>query len=218
MIKNFAEMMKVDVTPYCDERDARDEKGKPFKVKYLNWAMCKKLLHENGAERVVFSPLVNEKGSSLFCTERIFGDGEKTNQCYEVGVHVVIDELEFDFRGPLMNGTNPVKDNSISQQRIWNCQARLFVKGVAMYTGLGFGLWLDEEKAEPKDTGDDLSYHDICKIKERIERLVTTKLKGGLSLEEIAEKTGIGHEADDVRELIRACVKLYNFEGVLKSL
>ena len=43
-----------------------------------------------------------------------------------------------------MNGGNPVRDNSMSQQRLWNCQTRLFVKGVAIMTGLGFDLWLIE--------------------------------------------------------------------------
>ena len=219
MLKSYSELVKIDVTPFCDLREAKDEHNKTIKVPYLNWAVCKKLLHENGAEKVVFQPLVNENGSSLFHTERIFGTDDKTNQCYEVGVHVIIDDLEFDFRGPLMNGSNPVRDNSISQQRIWNCQARLFVKGVAMYTGLGFNLWIDEEKQDPSDkVTDDLESHDIRKVKERLEQLVTVKMKGGLSLEDIAKGTEIGNDADDVRELIRSCTKLYNFEGMLRQL
>jgi len=218
MIKPYDELVKLDVKPFCDMRDAKDDKGKVIKVPYLNWAECVRLLHENGAEVVYFEPIVNEKGSSLFHTDRVFGEGDKTNQCYEVGVHITIDDLKFDMRGPLMNGSNPVRDNSISQQRIWNCQTRLFVKGVAMRTGLGFPLWLDEEKAEPKEgLADDLSFHDVRKIKERIERLVTVKLDGGLSLDEIAQKTNMG-TGDDVRELLRQCIKLYNFEGMLKSL
>lgn len=216
--KTFNEMMKIDVLPYCDYREAKDDKNKVIKVPYLNWAVCKKLLHEQGAEVVMFTPLVNEKGSSLFHTKRIFGEGDRTNQCYEVGVRIKIDDMEFDYRGPLMNGSNPVRDNSISQQRVWNSQARLFVKGVAMMTGLGFSLWIDEEKAEPKEgVADDLYFHDILRIKERIERLVSSKMDGGLSLEEIGKKTEIG-EPDDVRELLRQCTKLYNFEGMLKTL
>ena len=219
MLKSFKELFEIDVKPYCDMRKAKDDNGKEIKVPYLNWAVCKKLLHDNGAERVVFTPLVNSDGSSLFHTERVYGDGDKTNQCYEVGVHVIIDDLEFDYRGPLMNGSNPVRDNSITQQRIWNCQARLFVKGVAMYTGLGFNLWIDEEKRDPSDKAvDDLESHDIRKIKERLEQLVTVKMKGGLSLEDIAKGTEIGNDADDVRELIRCCTKLYNFEGMLRQL
>lgn len=218
MLKSFNEMMQIDVRPFCDEREAKDDHGRTIKVPYLNWAVCKKLLHDNGAEKVFFTPLLNANGSSLFHADRIFGDGDKTNQCYEVGVHIVIDDMEFDMRGPLMNGTNPVRDNSISQQRIWNCQARLFVKGVAMMTGLGFGLWIDEEKAEPKNTSDDLEYHDVSKIKERIERQITEKLKNDYTLGDIAKATGIGEEEDDVREILRMCVKVYNFEGKLRAM
>ena len=45
-----------------------------------------------------------------------------------------------------MNGANPVKDNSMSQQRVWNSMCRSFVKCVAIHTGLGFDLWLKEEQ------------------------------------------------------------------------
>ena len=38
-----------------------------------------------------------------------------------------------------------VKDNSMSQQRVWNSMCRAFVKCVAIHTGLGFDLWLKEE-------------------------------------------------------------------------
>lgn len=210
MLKSFNEMLAIDVSDRTDKRDKFD---------YLNWAVCKKLLHENGAEKVVFTPIRNENGSSLFKTDRIYGDGDNTNQCYEVGVHVIIDDLEFDFFGPLMNGTNPVRDNSISQQRIWNCQTRLFVKGVAMYTGLGFGLWLKEEQENEKQLkSDDLEMHDVRKIKTRIEQTITAALDRGLSMEEIAKATEVGNEREDVVAVIRSCTKLYNFEGMLNQL
>lgn len=219
MLKNFKELSEIDVSQHCDKRKAKGDNGKDIDVLYLNWAVCKKLLHENGAERVVFTPIRNAQGSSLFHTDRVFGEGDKTNQCYEVGVHVVIDDLEFDFWGPLMNGSNPVRDNSISQQRVWNCQTRLFVKGVAMYTGLGFGLWLKEEQADEKTRKyDDLESHDVMKIRERIERAITNALDKGFTLEQIAKKTEIGNEADDVKSVMRYCTKLYNFEGMLREL
>ena len=46
---------------------------------------------------------------------------------------------------PVMNASNPVKDNSMSQQRVWNSMCRSFVKCVAINTGLGFDLWIKEE-------------------------------------------------------------------------
>lgn len=206
MLKSYNEMRAIDVSKYTEERDG---------MKYLNWAKCVDLLHQNGAEKVYFQPLVNEKGSSLFMTDKEFVDKNKVvNQCYEVGVHIVIDDLEFDMRGPLMNASNPVKDNSMSQQRIWNCQTRLFVKGVAMRTGLGFDLWLKEESGINDSKYDDPYQHNLAAIKERIEQSVTRLMDSGWTLKEIAQKCNIGTD-DDVRELLRQFAKIDRFERAL---
>ena len=45
MLKSYEELVKVDVTPYCSDRDG---------FKYLNWARCVDLLRKNGAEKVYF--------------------------------------------------------------------------------------------------------------------------------------------------------------------
>ncbi|MBO5208039.1 MAG: DUF1071 domain-containing protein [Lachnospiraceae bacterium] len=138
MLKSYEEMRKIDVTPYCEERDG---------MAYLNWAKCIDLLHENGAEKVYWVPIPDEKtGNSLRMTEAVFEDKNKvTNRCYETRIKVVIDDQEYEFQSPVMNGSNPVKDNSMSQQRVWNSMCRSFVKCVAIHTGLGFNLWLKEE-------------------------------------------------------------------------
>lgn len=76
----------------------------------------------------------------------IFTDSKQnTNRCYETRIKVVIDDSEYIMQSPVMNGSNPVKDNSMSQQRVWNSMCRSFVKCVAINTGLGFDLWLKEE-------------------------------------------------------------------------
>ena len=181
LTKNFDEMRKIDISKYIKQRDGFD---------YLNWADCVLLLHENGAEKVFFTPLTNENGSSLFMADKVFKDkNDNTNSCYEVAVKIVIDDLEFVMRSPLMNGSNPVKDNSLSQQRVWNAQTRAFVKGVAIMTGLGFDLWSNAEEDKPSDE-DDLSKHRIMKIKERIFELITSKLKNGFDMEDIAQACG----------------------------
>lgn len=138
MLKPYEELKKIDVTPYCEERDG---------FTYLNWAKCIDLLHENGAEKVYFTPIPDEKtGSSLRMTEQQFTDSKgNTNRCYETRILVVIDDNEYVMQSPVMNGSNPVKDNSMSQQRVWNSMCRSFVKCVAIHTGLGFNLWLKEE-------------------------------------------------------------------------
>ena len=137
-LKAWREMRNIDVTPYCEERDG---------MTYLNWAKCIDLLHENGAEKVFWTPIPDEKtGSSLRMVEKVFSDSKNnTNQCYETRIRVVIDDNEYEMQSPVMNGSNPVKDNSMSQQRVWNSMCRSFVKCVAIQTGLGFNLWLKEE-------------------------------------------------------------------------
>lgn len=138
MLKSYDELRKIDVTPYCEEREG---------MTYLNWAKCIDLLHENGAEIVYWIPIPDEKtGNSLRMVEKTFTDSKgNTNQCYETRIKVVIDDKEYEMQSPVMNGSNPVKDNSMSQQRVWNSMCRSFVKCVAIHTGLGFNLWLKEE-------------------------------------------------------------------------
>lgn len=145
MLKPYNELRKVDVRPFCEERDG---------LTYLNWAKCIDLLHEHGAEKVYFEPIPDAvTGSSLRMVNRVFEDKNKvTNQCYETRIKVVIDDNEYIMQSPVMNGSNPVKDNSMSQQRVWNSMCRSFVKCVAINTGLGFDLWLKEEM-KPFSTG-----------------------------------------------------------------
>lgn len=187
MLKSYEELKNIDLSKYIDQRDGMD---------YVNWAKIVDLLHENGAEKVYFEPVVNENGSSLFMTNKTFEDSKgNTNQVYETAVKITIDDLEFVQRGPVMNGSNPVKDNSMSQQRLWNCQTRLFVKGVAIRTGLGFNLWIqDEENYEKNNWEDDLSKHSLFKIQERLQQLVTAKMKQGISVSKIVQNLGITEE------------------------
>ena len=195
-IKSFADMRKIDVLPFCEYREAKDDKGKKIQVPYLNWAKCKELLHQNGAEVVYFEPCVNANGSSLIMSDQVFTDkNDVTNRCYEVRVKIVIDDLEFEAQYPLMNGSNPVKDNSMTQQRLWNAQTRAFVKGVAMRTGLGFGLWVSGgDEADEKTTTDDLSSHNIYAIRERMQITYTNLIKRGFSTGEIAQKMGTSEQ------------------------
>mgnify|MGYP000051008677 CR=1 FL=1 len=151
------------------------------------------LLHENGAEKVFFVPVRNPStGSSLISSGMTFKDSkDNTNSVYETAIHITIDDLEFDFQGPVMNGANPVKDNSMSQQRLWNSQCRLFVKGVAIYTGLGFDLWLDNEDKEQTVQKYQDVYHDIRQVKDRVlQKLTTIQKEGNLSLAQVAERLG----------------------------
>lgn len=216
MIKSFAEMRKIDVTPYCEMREAKDDNGKKIEVPYLNWARCKDLLHQNGAEKVIFEPVVGPNGSSLIMADAEFADKNGiTNRCYEVRVKVTIDELVFESQFPLMNGSNPVKDNSLTQQRLWNAQTRAFVKGVAINTGLGFDLWLND--ATGVDQEEDLKKHNIFAIKERFQQEYTKVLRDKhLSTKEIAEKCEMSE--DEVKVLFTFFDQLDRFEKKLTAL
>lgn len=144
MLKSYDELRKVDVAPYCEERDG---------FLYLNWARCIALLHEYGAEKAYWEVIENEKtGNSLRPTDEVFADKSGvSNRCYETKIKVVIDDSVYYMQTPVLNGKNPVKDNSMNQLRTWNSMCRAFVKCVAINTGLGFDLWLKEEQ-RPFDT------------------------------------------------------------------
>lgn len=189
MLKKWDELRKVDVSPYCDERDGKDDRGRTIKLQYLNWAKAVDLLHEYGAEKVDWGVCAGDDGSSLIKTDLTFTDSKgNMNRVYETRVWVKIDDDLWEMQGPVMNGSNPVKDNSMSQQRLWNAQTRLFVKAVAIHTGLGFELWSKTEEQEEKIQQGEEVYHDIRKVKERVFETVTALQKMGFSLADIAEK------------------------------
>jgi hypothetical protein len=193
--KGFNEMMKVDVSPYVSKRDGVD---------YLNWAMCKKLLHDNGAEVVMFYPIPGADGSTLRMSKEAFADKNGiANRVYEVLVHIIVDNIEWDIAYPVMNGNNPVKDNSMNQLRVHNAIRRAFVKGVAERIGLGFSVWLDGDDL-PVDDVEDLSKHSLMKCKQRLTELITYKINSGIPLNVIADRLGLDEET------LRSKLTLYN--------
>lgn len=199
--KSFEEMMKIDVTPYVKKRDGAD---------YLGWAICKKLLHDNGAEVVMFYPVPASDGSTLRMSMASFVDKNGVaNRAYEVLVHIKVDNIEWDIAYPVMNGNNPVKDNSMSQLRVHNAVRRAFVKGVAERLGLGFSLWLDEDDL-PEEETEDLSKHSIIKIRQRVQELVTEKINQGIPFSVIADRLGMDEES--VRAKFTVYKELADFE------
>ena len=215
MLKSFNEMRKIDVLPYCEMREAKDDNGKKIEVPYLNWARCKDLLHQHGAEKVIFEPVVGANGSSLIMADAEFVDKNGiANRCYEVRVRVTIDELVFESQFPLMNGSNPVKNNSLTQQRLWNAQTRAFVKGVALNTGLGFDLWLNDSTGTEQE--DDLSKHSLDAIKLRFQQTYTQKLQKHMSVKDIAD--GLNMTEDEVKVIFTYFDQLKRFETALQKL
>lgn len=205
MLKNFNELRKVDVTPYVKQRDGAD---------YLPWATVVDLLHEHGAEKVFFSPVYNENGSSLFMSTRSFADKSGIlNCCYEVRIEVTVDDDTFIYSYPLLNGINPVKDNSLNQNVVFKAMARAFVKAIALRYGLGFSLWSKEE-IDMEDE-EDLSKHKLFFIKERFQQEFTA-LHRKMTTKEIAEKCEMSE--DEIKVIFTYFDQLERFEKKLLAL
>ena len=206
MLKSWNEMRKLDISKYVKKRDGAD---------YLPWASCLKLLHENGAESVQIVPEVNENGSSLFMSEQAFTDKNGgTNRCYEVRLTVIIDGTPYKISYPVLNGIAAVRDDLMNQNAVHKSQMRAFVKCVAINTGLGFDLWLDDSDIE--QDGDDLTRHSIWAIKERMQIAYTRAIKKGMSTKDIAEKLEMTE--DEVKVYFTYFAQLNRFEEKLNAL
>ena len=206
MLKSWNEMRALDISKYVKQRDKAD---------YLPWASCLKLLYENGAERVKFDTLSNENGSSLFMSDQTFTDKNGgTNRCYEVRVVVEIDGSQYMLAYPVMNGINAVRDNLMNQNAVHKAQMRAFVKCVAINTGLGFDLWLDDSDIETDS--EDLSKHSLFAIKERMQQAYTKAMIKGLSTKDIASKLEMTE--DEVRVIYTYFDQLSRFEQKLNAL
>ena len=214
MLKPYNELVQVDVLPRCDYREAKDERGQKVKVPYLNWAVCKSMLHENGAETVYYTPLKTPEGSYLFGSREVANKDGRKNGCWIVSVEVHIDDLTFTMDMPLLNGSLVVYEDTLNQARISNAHARAFVKGVAIHTGLGFKLWMNEKDTDPAP--DDLSGHSILAIKQRLELLLTEKQKQGWSMGEIQRQTGLSEKG--IEKTMKMMDEIYLFEERLKKL
>ena len=200
-LPSFKELMEFDVEPFCKKRDG---------ISYLPWAKCKELLHSFGAEEVYFVPVLNDDGHSLRMSEKVFADKNgNENRCYETLIEVHIDDKVYPMTSPVMNGSSPVKDNSMSQQRVWNSMCRSFVKAVAIYTGLGFKLWAGTEGQELDDE-DSVKGHDISKVQEKVLEKITVLNKRGMTVGDIASALSMTEE--EFRGRFALYSVLYSFE------
>ena len=205
MLKSWNEMRSLDIRKYVKQRDKAD---------YLPWASCLMLLHENGADEVQFFAETNKDGSSLFMADKMFGKEGKANQCYEVRVRVSIDGKEYALSYPVLNGIHPVNDGAMNQNAVHKAQMRAFVKCVAINTGLGFDLWMDD--ADIENDVEDLSKHSLWAIKERMQQAYTRAVKNGMSTGDIAK--AVNKTEDEVRLLFTYFDALNRFEQELNAL
>ena len=206
MLKSYAELRKLDVTPYVKQRDGAD---------YLPWATVVDLLHDNGAERVFWTPIYNKDGSSLFMSEQTFTDKNgNANRCYEVRIEITVDDDVFSYGYPLLNGINPVKDNSLNQNVVYKAMTRAFVKAVALRYGLGFSLWSADELEQSQE--EDLYKHSLDAIKLRMQQTYTQKLQKHMSVKDIAD--GLNMTEDEVKVVFTFFDQLKRFEAALQKL
>lgn len=209
MLKPYEELRKLDVSGFCDKRKAKDDNGRAIDVLYLNWAKCVDLLHENGASLVYYRPLKDENGSFVFSSLDVQNKDGRLCGCYFVSVEIHIDDLVFVMDYPLMNGTTVVYADTLNQLRISNAHARAFVKGVAIRTGLGFGLWVGGDETTIQD---DLGGHSLKAIKRRVEEILTAKMQ---YMDESDVLAALGINKKQLQATLQMYEKLESFEKTL---
>lgn len=205
-LKPFEELRKVDISKHIQKRDGLD---------YLPWADCVALLHEHGAKDVYWLPIPAADGSSLHRSEKQFtGKSGLSNCVYETQIEIHIDDMVWVMTHPVMNGSNPVQDNSMTQLRVWTSMCRSFVKGVAIRTGLGFDLWMKTESAE--DDSESVTNHSIRKVQERVLEMITALNKKGMTVPDIAKELDMTEEV--LRSYFAQYSALFEFEKNVAAL
>ena len=181
-IKNFAELMELDLKEHISKKPILKKEGGEWKkigeLDYLSWPDCLWLLHQNGANKVVYGNVRSGADHPLFLI-----DGRAP--FVRVYVEVDGDRRELDY--PVIDGSRDISMDKLVQSDIHNATQRGFVKCVAINWGLGLSLWQKEEKEDGnrRKPSDDLEFHNIMAIKERVNRFITSKLQGGMSMEDV---------------------------------
>lgn len=184
MIKSFRELSQMDISKYVSKKPtfkrnkATGAYEKTGELDYLNWADCLALLHEAGAERVTFGNVRSKEDHPVF----LLSGGIPFVRVY---VEVDGDRRELDY--PVIDGSSNLSMEKLTQGDVHNASQRAFVKAVAINWGLGLSLWQKEERAADKERKpqDNLEYHNIFAIKRRVEQFITSKIQGGMSMDDI---------------------------------
>lgn len=182
-IKPFSELMELDLSENMSKKPVfkKNKQGgydKVGELDYLNWADCLSLLYQNGAQRVQFGNVRSREDHPLFLING-------AAPFVRVYVEVDGDRRELDF--PVIDGSNDISMEKLVQSDVHNATQRGFVKCVAINWGLGLSLWQREDREADgrRKPSDDLEFHSIQAIKTRVERFVTGKLQGGMSMDDI---------------------------------
>lgn len=184
MIKSYDELLGLDLSQYISKKPVfkKDKATGQYKqvgeLDYINWADCLVLLHKNGAESVKFGNVKSASDHPVF----LLGGGVPFIRIY---VDIDGDRREMDY--PVIDGSTNVPMDKLTQGDVHNATQRGFVKCVAINWGLGLQLWQKEERAadQGRIPSDNLEYHNIWAIKRRVELYITSKLQGGMSMDDI---------------------------------
>ena len=164
-METFLNLYKKDLTPYISKMPIMKKEGnewvKKGELDYISWTDCLRLLYEFGAKSVKYGNILSENGHSLFL---------KDGKCPEVHVFVEIDGDRYELIYPVIDGARDIDVAKIAQSDVHNATQRGFVKCVAMNTGLGLSLWEKEDKELSKKPKDDIEYHNLYAVIERVKR------------------------------------------------
>jgi hypothetical protein len=222
MLKSFKELYDLDLSKYSNGKRDYISKKPVFKydkaqgkavetdvtLDYLNWADCLTILYSEGAQKIVYDTIKNENGHSLFLC---------LNNLPEIRVFVEIDEDRRELTYPIIDGTKDISMEKITQSDIHNATQRAFVKCVAVNWGLGLSLWQKEEKLLPElPKEEDISIHNIMRIKKRIENLITVKLQNGLDVKDLYANLDINEK--QFNTIMKYFDTIFKFEEAIKKL
>jgi len=189
-IKSFAEMMEIDLSsrtskkPIFKKNAVTGKYDQVGELDYLNWADCLALLHEHGADKVLFGNIKSSFDHPVF----LLNGGIPFLRVF---VDVDGDRRELDY--PVIDGSNDLSMEKLAQSDVHNATQRGFTKCVAINWGLGLSMWQKEEKAVPeKRPLDDPSAHSIDAVKLFVEQLITAKMQTkGLTQRELCDALGV---------------------------
>lgn len=202
MIKKFSELIKVEVPitkkPTFKWDKAKQKTVQDGEVDTLTWVDCLTCLYENGAEKVIFENVPNEKGELLYKDE---------NNAISIKVFVDIDGDRREIVYPLIDGNKDVELEKLKQSDIYNAKQRAFVKCVAVNWGLGLSLWkkADLDKTEKEEEKS---------LAEQFRALVNTAVKKLGSIPEMLKHLN-GVSEKKIKELIEEAKTI---DGITKTL
>ncbi len=189
-VKPFNELLELDLSgavskkPTFKKNKRTGELEPAGELDYLNWADCLALLYQNGAQRVEFGNARSGADHPVFLLQ---------DRLPFIRVYVTVDGDRRELDYPVIDGSKDISMEKLTQSDVHNATQRAFVKCVAVNWGLGLSLWRKEEKqlTDERSSIDLAEVSHIMAVKERVERMLTDKLKRGMEMEDLLSALGL---------------------------